>query len=370
MKIPVARPDLGELERKYLLDAFDSSWISSSGKYLNLVESLLPDFTGKPLNALTCNGTVAIHLALKALEIGPGDEVITPSFTFVATVNSILYCGAKPVFADISLNNLCLDMDSIIKKVNKKTKAIIFVHIYGMPNDLSKLKKFCREKKIYLIEDNAEGLGAKIGNRLNGSYGDISTYSFYGNKILTSGEGGCVSTSNKKIYNKIIQLKNQGMDPNLKYFFPIVGFNYRMTNISASILYGQIKRWPLLINQRLKLYTRYIKLFENYHQFKLLEHPRNSILSPWSFPIICPSDKTRDYLMTELKKVDIETRPFFIPIHLMPPYKKYAKQKENLINTSKIYRKGLNLPTSSNFSESELYYLFDKIQKILNKVKL
>jgi perosamine synthetase len=367
MKLPVSRPDLSYREINYAKRAIKSTWISSQGHFIDEVERKLADESNKKYALLTSNGTTALHLALHSLGLGPDDEVIVPSFTFVASVNAIIYCGLKPVFADVDVQNWCLNLAEIEKKLTSRTKAIILVNLYGYPADLTEIKKLCASKKIWLIEDSAESIFAINSKNNLKDNSDLVTYSFFGNKIITSGEGGAVCTSDEAIYKKLKLFRDQGMDTNRRYWFPVVGFNYRMNNVSAAILSAQIERKEGILKKRLDLYAKYDSIISNYEDFGTQVRLSEVRIAPWSYPLTFKSEKLSQIeLMKDFELEGIETRPFFIPIHTMPPYQKYFDGPP-LANTEKISKSGINLPTASNFTRKEQKYLFAKVNSVLGK---
>ena len=350
MFYPVAKPHLTNLEKRFMNESFDSSWISSQGKFIDLFEKNFSRTLGIKNTLLVSNGTVALQLALLTLGVKSGDEVIVPSFTYISCVNAILYVGAKPVFVDIDPKNWTICVNNIEKKITKKTKCIIAIHIYGQICELNKLLKLKRKYKIHLIEDCAESHFGKYQNKYLGTFGDISTFSFFGNKIISSGEGGAICLNNNNLYKKAKIIRNQGMSEKIRFYFPIIGHNFRISNILASILYGQFKRRNFLIFERKKIFKEYISILSKYDFFLLKELENYS--SYWLFSIqlnkkyfknIKPS---RDKLLINLRKNGIDTRPFFLPIHKMPPYKKFfMKNSSRLANTDLVSYSGLNLPT-------------------------
>jgi perosamine synthetase len=244
MKInyPVYQPSLSGNEKKYVIECIDSTWISSKGKFINEFEKKFADYLGVEYAASVSNGTVALHVALLALGIGPGDEVIVPTFTYIASVNSITYTGATPVFVDSDASTWQMDIADTRKKITPKTKAILAVHLYGHPCEIEELRKIADENKIFLIEDTAEALGSEYEGRKVGTFGDISTFSFFGNKTITTGEGGMVVTNDKELYEKCVHIKGQGLAKDAEYWHDIIGYNYRMTNICAAIGLAQLER--------------------------------------------------------------------------------------------------------------------------------
>ena len=255
--IPVSKPSLTAIERSNLLDAFDSSWISSTGRYLSEFEDRFSVACGSKYAVAVANGTVALHLALTALGVGPGDEVIVPSLTYIATANAVRYAGATPVFADVSTYDWCMDLTSAERLFGAKTKAIISVDLYGQPGDMVSLRELSSQAGLLWIEDAAEAPFSSRDGITTGSLADVTTFSFYGNKIISSGEGGAVTTNDPEIAARMRQMRGQGMDPNRRYWFPITGFNYRLTNLAAAVLCGQLTRLDGIFRARRRIYSIY-----------------------------------------------------------------------------------------------------------------
>lgn len=304
-------------------------------------------------------------MALVSLKIGKDDEVIVPSLTFIAPVNAVSYVSATPVFVDIEDTYLGMNIEEIKNKVTDKTKAIIYVHLFGITKNLNDLKNFCKIKGIYLIEDVAESIGGSIDGKHAGDFGDLAIYSFYGNKIISSGEGGAISTNNLDLAQSIRILRNHGMSPKNKYYFEHIGYNYRMTNVSAAILLAQIYRFYAMFARRKDLFARYDKVIDKFTKVRSIEKNKLLNVSPWLYPLICESNEMRNNLMTELKIEGIETRPFFIPIHTLPMYKNHSN--DGLSKSIDVANRGLCLPTSSAFSSREINYVIKKLKKVLKK---
>ena len=257
MRYPVAAPDLSGNESAYVNECLRSTWISSNGPFISKFEGCIAGCTKSRHAIGTCNGTVALHLALTGLGIGPGDEVIVPSLTFVATANAVGYCGANPVFADSARDTWCLSVESVGALASPRTRAVIPVHLYGHPCDMDPLLDLARRHGLWVIEDCAEALGATYHDRPIGSFGIISTFSFYGNKLVTTGEGGMVVTDDDALAERLRLLRGQGMDPQRRYWHPLVGFNYRMTNIAAALGVAQMERFDQLLHNRKQIAAWY-----------------------------------------------------------------------------------------------------------------
>lgn len=256
-KIPLYKPFLSNSEKKYVNKCLNDNWISSSGEFLTKFENSFSNYTKIKFCTATTNGTVALHLALKILNIGKGDEVIVPSFTYIASVNCINYVKAKIIFCDSNIETGQIDTFSIEKKINKKTRAIIVPHLYGNVTDMKRIIYLKKKYKLFVIEDCAEAIGSFYKKKHVGNFGDVATFSFFGSKTITTGEGGMICSNNKELIKKAIKLKGQGlskMSNKLYYWHDEVGYNYRMTNICAAIGYAQIKKIREILKKK-KMYT-------------------------------------------------------------------------------------------------------------------
>ena len=353
-EIPVSEPSISNLEKQYVLQALDSGWISSSGFFVDSFQELWAQECGTKYCLAVSNGTVALHLILLGLEIGAGDEVIVPSLTFIATANAVRYVGAVPIFCDVNIKTWCLDRNLVEEVFSSHTKAVIFVALYGNTSGVENLKHLCEERNIYLIEDAAEAPFASSSGQPTGSFGIASSFSFYGNKILTSGEGGAVVTSNSDLYQKMKLLRDQGMDPNNRYYFIEVGYNYRLTNLQCAVLCAQLERKIELLEKRKDIFQKYD---EGLNKFGNFFRPRiypEVVESPWLYTIALKDPKfgTPKSLALLLKEKGVDSRPIFIPIHTLPPYK--GASSNHLPNTMHLSERGITLPTYPSLSENEL----------------
>ena len=249
-RLPVYRPDLSGNERAYVLDCVDSSWISSIGVYIERFEAAVADVTGAQHAISVSNGTVALHLALHCLDIGPGDEVIVPTFTYIASVNTIAQTGATPVFAESGVHDWLVDPADIERRITPRTKAIMVVHLYGAACDMARIMEIASRHGLKVIEDCAEALGTTIDGRHVGTFGDLGTFSFFGNKTVTTGEGGMVIAGNDELAARLRMTKGQGQSLTRRYWHEVIGFNYRMTNIAAAIGLGQIERLEAILERK------------------------------------------------------------------------------------------------------------------------
>jgi perosamine synthetase len=361
--IPVAVPNFFGNEKKYVNDCIDTTWISSKGKYITKFEDSFANYMGSKNAISCCNGTVALHLPLMALGLKEGDEVIVPSFTYIATANAVRYCGAKPVFADCLYDTWNIDPDDILRKITPKTKGIIPVHLYGNPCDMDPILEIARSNNLFVLEDAAECHGATYKSKKAGTFGDAGIFSFFGNKIITTGEGGMVVTDNLALAEKMRLLKGQGMDPKRRYWFNEVGYNYRMTNIEAAIGLAQLEKIDEHIKARCDVAAAYDKLFKGFEDYlvtQVITKNAKSVFWMYSIRLTDKSKISRDELMENLNEDGIETRPLFYPMHIMPPY--YDESAKCPI-TEKIACNGINIPTHSTLNNEDIEYIADKIKK-------
>jgi len=352
-KIPVYQPLLLGKEKEYVNDCLDSGWISSRGKYVPLFENAFAQYINVSYSTSVCNGTVALHLALVALGIGIGDEVIVPTLTYIASVNAIVYTGATPVFVDSLPNTWQIDPEDVRRKVTKRTKAIMAVHLYGHPCDMSALKDIANQHDLFLIEDCAEAIGSRYESQHVGTFGHISTFSFYGNKTITTGEGGMIVTDDKTLYERVLHLKNQGLAKYREYWHDIVGYNYRMTNICAAIGLAQLEHISQILNRKRKLSDTYKELLYD-TAYKVHPEVGNVYHSYWMVSILVPKIELRDLLREHLAAAGIETRPVFYPVHTMPVY---SHEYKLLKVAEDIGWRGINLPSSPALTDDEIEYI-------------
>lgn len=371
MRIPIAEPCIGGEELKNVIEAVKSGWISSKGKFIEEFEREFAKYCGVKYGVATANGTVALHLALKALGIGKGDEVIVPTLTFVATANAVTYCGAKPVFVDSRPEYWCIDPEKIEEKITPRTKAIIPVHLYGHPCDMDQIMEIARNYSLYVIEDAAEAHGAEYKSKKVGSFGDISCFSFYGNKMITTGEGGICLTNNEELAERMRNLRDHAMSKNRRYWHETIGFNYRMTNLQAAVGVAQLKKLDKFVEKRrqiAKWYAEELKELEGKGLIRLHPEMEWAKCVYWMYSILV-EDKarmSRDELMRKLENVRIETRPFFVPMHLLPMY----NSGERLPAAEELARKGINLPSSVTLNEINVFTIAKQIEKELKAIEV
>jgi perosamine synthetase len=352
-RYPVYQPSLAGNEKKYVADCLDSTWISSKGAYLGKFETAFAAYSEVKYATAVCNGTVALHLALLALGIGPGDEVIVPTFTYIASVNAIAYTGATPVFVDSLPDTWQMNPDDVRRKITANTRAIMAVHLYGHPCNLDALLKIAREHDIFLVEDCAESIGSKYKGRHVGSFGDIATFSFFGNKTITTGEGGMVTTNDETLFDRAVHFKGQGLAKHRQYWHDVVGYNYRMTNICAAIGLAQLEQADHFVQQKQRVAARYAAGLEgsglDWHRAA-----PDVFHTYWMFTVLVENPADREPLREHLAAQGIETRPTFYPAHTMPMYaSKYQKHHV----AEQLGWRGINLPSYPGLTDADVDFI-------------
>lgn len=347
--IPVYQPFLCGNEKRYVNECLDSSWISSRGEFIPKFEQAFAQRIGANHATSVCNGTVALHLALEALGIGPGDEVIVPTLTYIASVNTIAQTGAKPVFVDACADTWNLDIEDVKRKLTPATKAVMVVHLYGLPCNMDPITELCRDRKIRLIEDCAEAFGSLYKDRHVGTFGDIATFSFFGNKTITTGEGGMVVSADAAIHAKAMHLKAQGVDSRKEYWHDVLGYNYRMTNICAAIGLAQLEQADTILQKKRRIAQHYQTALADlplgFHQ-----ETASCVHSYWMCSVSVERADLREPLRGHLKDLGIETRPVFYPAHIMPVF------KEDLCYpvAEKIAACSMNLPSWPGMTNDQM----------------
>lgn len=360
--IPVAKPFFSDEEKRNLKLTIDTGWISSKGQFIEEFEESFAKKYGAKYAVAVSNGTTALQLALVAAGVGKGDEVLVPDFTFISSANSVVHAGAKPVFVDIEKTTWNIDPKDIEKKISKRTKAIMPVHLYGHPANMREIMRIAKKYGLRVIEDCAESQGAMIGKSYVGSIGDVGCFSFFGNKIITTGEGGMCLTSSKKLFEQMVIYRAHGMDPKKRYHHPVIGFNFRMTNMQAAVGLGQLHNVDRFIKRREQIRRLYEKcLSEEIRTDKIQTTPSEQWASPvcWFYSILVPKEK-RDKLIKVLENNDVETRPFFPPISRQSAYSAYTRVKTPV--SLDISERGINLPTFFELKD-------DKISEICKIIK-
>ncbi len=347
MRIPVYQPSLRGREQEYVQECLATGWISSKGTFVSRFESAFAAYVGSRYATAVCNGTVALHLALVALGVGPGDEVIVPTFTYIASVNAIRYCGATPVFVDSTADTWQLDPQDVRRKLSPRTRAIMAVHLYGHAADLEALREIASEAGIFLVEDCAEAFGTLFSGRHVGTFGQLGAFSFFGNKTITTGEGGMVTTDDETLFDRLVHFKGQGLAKYREYWHDVVGYNYRMTNVAAAIGLAQLERADELIAQKIRLAEWYREGLVPLNQVAFHESDPRVRHTHWMVTILLQDPRDRDPLRQSLAAAGIETRPTFHPVHGMPPYA--DKFQRHPVAESLGWR-GINLPSWPDLS--------------------
>jgi perosamine synthetase len=357
--IPVYKPSLRGNERKYVLECLESTWISSKGTFLPLFEERFASYVGSQYAAAVCNGTVALHLALLTLGIGPGDEVIVPTFTYIASVNAITYVGATPVFVDSERETWQIDPVDVRRKITARTRVILAVHLYGYPADMHAIMAIAREHDLFVGEDCAEAFGARINGQHVGTFGDIGTFSFFGNKTVTTGEGGMVITSDPTLYDRAVHLKGQGLAKHRTYWHDVIGYNYRMTNVCAAIGLAQMEEADNIVQDKLRLAGWYTELLRRVPVETHVCRRLGVVHSYWMYSILVPSGQ-RDAIMSDLLHDGIETRPTFYPVHTMPMF---ARRYERHRVAEDIGWRGINLPSWPDLSYAQVKDIVTAVER-------
>jgi len=362
-RIQVSHPLFAGNEKAYVNECLDTVWISSIGRFIGEFEKLFAEFCGVPY-ALTCNnGTAALHLALQGLGVGAGDEVIVPTLTYVATANAVRYCGATPVFVDSEPRTMSIDPARIEERITPRTRGIIPVHLYGHPADMQAINGIAARRGLFVLEDAAEAPGALCRGVRTGALGAAATFSFFGNKIITTGEGGMVTTARRELYEAMKLIRGQGMDPQRRYWFPQIGNNFRMTNIQAALGLAQVEKIGLHLAKRRTVaewYGRHLAPLRD-----ILELP---IEEPWAhhafwiYTILLRENAPigRDEFMAALDEAGVETRPIFYPMHVMPPYR---QPDGSYPIAESLARRGVNLPTHGLLTEEDVAYIAEQIAR-------
>ena len=368
--IPVNVPKVFKEEKIFVKDCLDTNWISSEGSYVKKFESKFANYNNRKFGIAVSSGTAALEIALKAFNLKTKDEVIIPTFSIISTALCVIKLGLKPILVDSDLSDWNMLVNQVLKKINKKTKAIIITHIYGFPVDMSQILRIAKKKNIKIIEDSAEMIGQKYKNRMCGSFGDASTFSFYANKHITTGEGGMILTNDKKFYKKCMSLRNLcfGLKTN-RFNHDDIGWNYRLTNVQAAIGCGQLKNISWIINRKREIGKRYTKLLKK--NTKIYIQPLNNNFSKniyWVFGILIkPNTKIkRNYVMEKLLQNKIQTRPFFYPMHKQAIFKKMKifNKNEKYPNSEYLCKNGFYLPSGVGIKNFEIDY----ICRILNNI--
>ena len=363
--IPISKPFIGAREKQLVLDALDSGWVSSIGKYIDEFEASFARYCGTEYALAVSNGTTGLHLALAALDLQPGDEVIVPDLTFVATANAVAYTGATPILADIDADTLCIDPGSVKSLITERTKAIIPVHLYGHPADMDALTEIGVAHGVNIIEDAAEAHGAEYRGRRVGGLGKCGVFSFYGNKVITTGEGGMLTTNDDAFYQRAKRLRDHAMSPQRRYFHEERGFNYRITNLQAALGVAQLERIDDFLDRRTEIMGWYNAEIATTGSVRL-NRVRNWAKS--AFWMVCLEvdwldEARRGAFMQALKERGVDTRPYFCALSSMPMYQQAA-----LPVSAKKSQIGLNLPSYYELTKPEVQRIAADVNELLKEM--
>lgn len=366
-QIPLVKPIFDGNELEYVTDCIQTGWISSQGKYVPQFEGRFGDYIENKNTLAVSNGTVALHLALVTLGIGPGDEVIVPDLTFASPVNAVLYVGAIPVIVDVDPLTMAINVDLAKLAITSRTKAILPVHLYGHPAAMTDIMLLAKKHKLMVIEDCAEALGSRYQGQHVGNFGDAATFSFFGNKTITTGEGGMLVFKNGANRDHARILRDHGMSPERRYWHNEIGYNYRLTNIQAAIGLAQMEKIEFFVERKRWIASQYNKILDGNPFFQLPVELGQTINSYWMYTIVLRSElaEMRNEVIESFRQNGIESRPVFYPIHCMPPYKEYAKKDEAYMVASALSDGGINLPSSVYADEFEIHRVCNVLLKTL-----
>jgi perosamine synthetase len=371
-RIPIAEPKLGGKELEYVTECVTTNWISSQGSFVRRFEADFAKLLGVPHALAVSNGTVALHLALAAYGVGPGDEVIVPDLTFAATLNAVIYTGATPVLVDVAADTWNLDPAALAEAITPRTKAIMPVHLYGQPAEMDPIMALARKHGLVVVEDAAEAVGAKHKGVPCGAIGDCGTFSFFSNKLITTGEGGMVVFKDDAIAARARKLRDHGMNPQKRYWHDEVGFNYRLTNLQAAIGCAQLEQLDGFLARKMEIAAHYSRRFEDVAEIEMPAVLPGYDNSYWVYSVIldCAGlGLTRDEVMARLSKAGVDTRPLFYCMHEMPPYKAYAGNRA-FPTASRLSENGLSLPSSVSITRAQLDHVADALTGLVRTRRL
>ncbi len=360
-RIPIIKPYLGQEEIDLVLECFRDNWITG-GKKVQEFEKRMAELTQAKYAIACSNGTMALYMALVAMGIEQGDEVIVPDFTFIASANAVVLAGAKPVFCDIDPQTFNIDIKSAAKVLTKNTKAIMPVHIYGMAADMQKVSKFASDNNLKVIEDAAQGVGVKFMGHPVGALGDVGTLSFFSDKILTTSEGGMVLTNNSDIADKALMLKHQGRRKRGIYLHESIGYNFRMSDIHAAVGIAQLNKLPEIIARRKHIEEYYRVCLSNLNGIMLPYIDQRGFNVPFRVNILCTNPQS---LFEYLESKGISSMRFFYPLHRQPCYSYMNLSDDEFTNSIWAYEHGLSLPSFTGITDEQLNYICEAIKSFV-----
>lgn len=367
-QIPIIEPSLNGNELEYVSECIRTGWVSSQGKYVNQFEHDFSKYLGLDNALAVSNGTVALHLALKVLGIGQGDEVIVPNLTFASPINAVIHSGAKPVIIDVCYQTACLDISLIEKTISSRTKAIIAVHLYGHPVEMEALVELAHEHNLKIIEDCAEAIGSRYKDKHVGCFGDAATFSFFGNKTITTGEGGMVLFNDSTFFEKAKVLRDHGMSPEKRYWHEEIGYNYRMTNLQAAVGVAQLEQIEYFTERKRWMANEYSIRLKSLEEIQLPVEFGNVVHSYWLFTIFLAEgfEKEKTVIIKKLQRLGIEIRPIFYPINQMPIYKDFINENDCYPVSEKLFLSGISLPSSASITISEIERITNALHSVFS----
>lgn len=371
MMVPINEPLLSGNEKKYLNECIDTGWISSEGPFLKKFEQQMAEYTGRKYAVAVTNGTAALEMAIEALGLGKGDEVIMPSFTIISCAQAIVKAGAKPVLIDSEYDTFNMKVEDIEAKISKHTKAIMVVHIYGLPVDVDSVLTLAKKYNLKIIEDAAEMHGQVYNGKMCGSFGDISIFSFYPNKHITTGEGGMVLMDDVVLLEKCKSLRNLGfsIDPDKRFIHEELGWNLRMTNLQAALGVAQLERIEEFVSKKRWIGKMYQNLLSDIEEINLpIKQKYFSENIYWVFALTLKDScsKSAKEVMAELGAKGIGTRPFFYPMHQQPVFTKMGLfVEEEYPNATKLYERGFYIPSGMAITKEQIEEVSKRLHEIL-----
>ena len=370
--IPVNEPVLNGNERKYLNECIDTGWISSEGSFVKKLEEKMSAYVGRKYGVATCNGSVALDLIVEALELQPGDEVIMPTFTIISCAAALVRKQIKPVLVDADIATWNMDINQIEEKITKKTKAIMIVHLYGLPVDVDPILKIAEKYQLFVIEDAAEAHGLEYKGKKCGSFGDITALSFYPNKHITTGEGGMVLTDNERLRDRCQSFRNLCHTPARRFVHEELGYNFRMSNIQAAVGVAQLERIEEHLKKKKDIGKLYQELLQGIEGIRLpvkgTEYAENVY---WVFGLVLEKDIPMNAIemMQKLKEKQIGCRPFFYPMHLQPVFQKMGLfQEERYPVAENLGERGFYIPSGLGVTQEQQRYIVNSLKEILESV--
>jgi perosamine synthetase len=374
--IPVSEPFLGQSEIDNVLECVRSGWVSSSGSFLQKFEKQWANYCGRQFGIAVSNGSAALQLAVLALDLKPGDEVILPTFTIISCATAIVYSGATPVLVDSDPKTWCMDVDQVRDRITTKTKAILPVHIYGHPVDMDPLLDIAAQNGLAIIEDAAEAHGAEYSSKRNGtgrwircgSFGEMSCFSFYANKLITTGEGGMIVTDDPALAEKLRSLSNLCFQPARRFYHEGLGFNYRLTNLQAALGLSQVQRMEEIIQRKRSIAASYTERLKDIKGLQLPCEENWARSVYWMYGIVLSDSISMNAteFADALRKLEIETRPFFLGMHEQPVFHRRGLfSAEKYPVAERLARRGLYLPSGLGLKEDQITIVCDAIHSLI-----